>query len=194
MREELLWSQLKTTSLTEWLAFAFGVAQVVGARFNLRINFLAGIVSVILYIWVFYQFGLYAEAVLNLYYLFISIAGFFLWSKPGQAAIQRCSAADWQKAGTLFVTAFVLLSMVLHQYTTSTVPYWDALVSSIAWSGSWLLMKRKLENWWVLNLSNVLAVPLFLHKELVLTAALTLIYIVVALNGYFTWKKEIDAR
>lgn len=86
----------------------------------------------------------------------------------------------------------LLLYVILKQYTSSTVPFFDALVSAIAWAGSWLLMRRKLENWLVLNVSNVMALPLLWYKELSLTALLTLIYIYVAIQGYVAWKKEIS--
>jgi nicotinamide mononucleotide transporter len=59
--------QLKATTIIEWLAFLFGVAQVILALKNKAINFYAGILSVCLYIYVFYTYGLYAESILNLY-------------------------------------------------------------------------------------------------------------------------------
>jgi nicotinamide mononucleotide transporter len=78
---------------------------------------------------------------------------------------------------------------MLKYYTDSTVPYWDAWVSATAWAGMWLLAKRKIENWILLNISNAFAIPLLFHKNLPLYALLTLFLFIVAVQGYFKWNK-----
>jgi nicotinamide mononucleotide transporter len=88
--------------------------------------------------------------------------------------------------------------VLLTKFTTSNVPVWDAWVSSTAWAGMWLLARRKLENWTLLNLSNLFAVPLLCYKHLIMFAVLTLILFVVAIFGFFEWrdiwKKEQAAQ
>lgn len=175
------------------MAFSFGVIQVVLAWRNVYWNFYAGIISVILYSYVFYLFGLYAESALNIYYLIVSLWGLVIWKKKEGLIITRSSGKDWQLALSIFVLAFLFLYTILKYKTNSNVPAWDALVSSLAWSGSWLLSYRKLENWLVLNASNILAVPLLFYKGLPLTAILTVIYIIVAIMGYLDWRKELKA-
>lgn len=175
----------------------FGVAQVVLAMKNKTLNFYAGIVSVSLYIYVFYQFGLYAESLLQIYYLIVSVAGIVLWQKKGEKAllaITKTSQGEWIKATALFLGLFVLLFFILKTYTTSNVPYADALVSALAWAGTWMMIHRKLENWLILNASNVIAIPLLIYKGLELTAVLTLIYFIVAVLGYFRWKREMRSN
>nr|WP_315821276.1 nicotinamide mononucleotide transporter family protein [Paraflavitalea speifideiaquila] len=103
--------------------------------------------------------------------------------------ITRSSRQEWITVALIVVLGFVLLSFLLKQYTPSTVPYWDAWVSATAWAGMWLLAKRKLENWLLLNLSNAFAIPLLLHKQLPLYAGLTLFLFIVAIQGYIRWNK-----
>ena len=185
-------TQFSDTSFIEWLAVLFGIAQVVLAMKNKTLNFYAGIISVSLYIYLFYKSGLFAESLLNIYYLAISVAGIFMWQKKANNAplpISKTSKQDWMKASALFLVLFFVLSFILKTYTTSNVPYADALVSALAWAGTWLMINRKLENWLVLNLSNAIAIPLLIYKGLELTALLTVIYFVVAVSGYFSWKK-----
>ncbi len=187
-------TQFQNTSLTEWLAFLFGVAQVVLAMKNKMLNFYAGIISVSLYIYLFYISGLYAESLLNIYYLIVSVTGIILWRKKENEQflmITKTSSQEWMKAITLFLSLFFILYFILKTYTTSNVPYADALVTSLAWAGTWLMIHRKLENWLVLNLSNLIAIPLLIYKGLELTALLTVIYFIIALLGYFRWKKEM---
>lgn len=187
-------SQFELTSFVEWFAFLFGVAQVVLALRNQVLNFYAGIISVSLYIYVFYYSGLYAESLLNSYYLIVSIAGIFLWQKKEGTEtlpISRANNKDWLQAMVLFIILFFCIFIILRNFTNSTVPLADALVSSSAWVGTWLMIHRKLENWVVLNVSNLIAIPLLIYKGLHLTAILTIIYVVIAIMGYYRWKKTI---
>jgi nicotinamide mononucleotide transporter len=177
----------------EWIAFITGVLQVILAYANRRLNFYAGIISVSLYMIVFYNAGLYAESLLNLYYVFISIAGLILWQQQHIRDISHTTKAEIKKAFLLTLFLWITLVVVLRQFTQSDIPMADALVTAIAWTGSWLLLKRKVENWLVLNLSNLIAVPLHIYKGLELTAILTCIYIFIAMKGYFEWRKKAVA-
>jgi nicotinamide mononucleotide transporter len=93
--------------------------------------------------------------------------------------------------GGITIIGFVFLAFILQRWTNSTVPYWDAWVSATAWAGMWLLAKRKLENWVLLNISNAFAIPLLIYKHLPLYALLTVILFVVAVQGYFTWRRML---
>lgn len=77
----------------------------------------------------------------------------------------------------------------LQFHTDSDVPYWDAIVSAFAWAGMWLMAKRKMENWIYLNISNVIAIPLLLYKELYVYAGLTIFLFIVGVSGYIKWRK-----
>jgi nicotinamide mononucleotide transporter len=90
--------------------------------------------------------------------------------------------------GGIVAGGFVLLYYCLSHYTNSTVPAWDAWVSATAWAGMWLLARRKIENWILLNVSNAFAVPLLIYKHLPLYAVLTVILFAVAVQGYFHWR------
>lgn len=187
-------SQFYNTSIIEWLAFLFGVAQVVLAAKNLTINFYFGIVSVSLYIYVFYSFGLFAESTLNIYYLILSIIGILKWNQGKNLPITYTQKNEWLIVAGIFLVACSILFLVLKQFTTSTVPFLDAFVSAVAWAGTWMMIKRKVENWLILNISNLVAIPLQFYKGLELTSLLTIIYVVIAIQGYFAWRKEASLR
>ncbi len=186
--------QLQATTLIEWLAFGFGVAQVVLALKNKTINFYAGIISVCLYIYVFYSYGLYAESILNLYYLMVSVAGIFLWQQKNQASITFTTSREWMMTLMIAILSWAVLFLILKNFTPSTVPFLDAFVTAAAWAGTWLLIKRKVENWIILNVSNIVAIPLQIYKGLELTSLLTCIYVVVAVLGYVEWRKNASRQ
>ncbi len=191
----ILWEQIKQTGWLEWLGVGFGVAEVLFAKANKIWLYPAGIISVIITIYLFYTVGLYAESALNIYYLIMSIWGWWLWiyrkDKP-PLPVTRSNKKDKKITAAIVVTAFIFLYLILTNFTDSQVPLFDAWVSATAWAGMWLLAKRKLENWIWLNISNVFAIPLLFYKELPLYALLTVFLFVIAIQGYFKWKKIIN--
>ena len=106
--------------------------------------------------------------------------------------ISYCDRKDWITVFLIVIISFVLLTVLLKYYTPSTVPFWDAWISATAWAGMWLLSKRKIENWILLNISNLFAIPLLVYKQLPLFAALTLFLFIVAIFGYYDWRKIIQ--
>ena len=87
-----------------------------------------------------------------------------------------------------------MLYTVLVNFTDSTVPLADSWVSATALAGMWLLAKRKIENWILLNISNAFAIPLLLYKQLPLYAALTLFLFIIAILGYIDWNKMLNKK
>lgn len=137
---------------------------------------------------------LYADIALNMYYLVMSIYGWWYWKSTNsnvEQPITYSNKKEWRIVFGISIIGFGFLFLVLKYLTDSDVPVWDAWVSATAWAGMWLLAKRKIENWILLNISNAFAIPLLIHKELYLFAILTLFLFIVAIFGYFKWKKII---
>ncbi len=189
-----LYSQIINTSAIECIAVLCGMASVVFANRNHVWLYPTGIISTLIYIWLMAQYGLYAESLLNLYYLVMSIYGCILWSSKKEsenaAAISHNNKQDWIITSIICVAGWTILYTVLRKFTDSSVPVWDAVVSATAWAGMWLLARHKIENWILLNISNAIAIPLYIKKGIPLTAVLTLFLFIVAIFGYIRWKKQ----
>ncbi|WP_282017145.1 nicotinamide riboside transporter PnuC [Salegentibacter mishustinae] len=172
----------------------FGVVQVLLARKNNIDNYLFGIVSILISLWVLYQSKLYADIILNLYYLVMSIYGWFFWKfgkEKEETPISYSSKLEHLKALGIVLVCFTGMSYWLRFHTNSDVPLWDAGVSAFAWAGMWLMAKRKMENWIFLNISNAISIPLLIYKELYIYAGLTIFLFIVGTSGYFKWRKII---
>lgn len=181
----------------EWLAVSFGLLQVLLARRGSIWNYGAGIISTLLSVWLMASAHLYAEAGLNLYYFFISIWGIYAWSQQPVAQQKPAFATrrEWQTVALISILGTAAIAFLLHRFTPSDVPLWDASITAIAWAGTWLLTRRRVENWLVLNASNLLAFPLQLHKGLYLYALLTLLLTIIAFDGFRLWRKQaLDFR
>jgi nicotinamide mononucleotide transporter len=189
---DLLTDQMRHTTWLEWLAVLLGVTEVLLARKNNVLLYPAGIGSSAITITLLLEVGLYAESALSAYYIVMSIYGWYIWvRRAGQPPVKVAWATrnDWIVTLLIAFGGWGLIYLVLHHFTPSTVPVWDAWVSSTAWAGTWLLARRRIENWIVLNVSNLFAIPLLFHKNLALFSALTIFLFIVAVIAFFDWKK-----
>jgi nicotinamide mononucleotide transporter len=191
----LFQEQIIHTSLIEWLAVGFGVSEVLLAKKNSIWLYPTGIISILLSMFLLLNVKLYAETLLSIYYLVMSVYGWIIWKKrkqDGENQVSWSSNKELTIAVLISAIGFVVLYLVLRHYTDSDVPIFDAFVSATAWAGMWLLAKRKIENWIFLNISNIVAIPLLFHKKLPLMACLTTFLFIVAIFGFFEWRKIIN--
>lgn len=189
-----LGNEFINTPLLHWVGVLCGVVQVLLAKSNKVLLYPFGIVSILITLFVLYEAGLYAEQMLNLYYLVMSVYGWAHWSRNKNEPflpITYANRKEWTITVLIVGIGFVLLYVILTSFTDSTVPIWDAWVSATAWAGMWLLAKRKIENWVLLNISNAFAIPLLAYKGLHLYALLTLFLFIVAVFGFFEWKRIV---
>jgi len=192
---QLFYRELQHTSMIQWLATGFGISEVLLAKRNNIWLYPTGIVSIMLSMYLLLNVGLYAETLLNIYYLVMSVYGWIIWKKRAEQPALRISwstARELQIAVFISSAGFVFLYLVLRHYTDSDVPMWDAFVSATAWAGMWLLAKRKIENWIFLNISNIFAIPLMVHKKLPVFGILTTVLFVVAIFGFLDWKRKLN--
>lgn len=170
----------------------FSILQVLFSVRNKPINFLFGIAGIVLTLWVMFRAKLYAEFALNIYYLLMSIYGWWQWMSGANhkpRPITYSGVSSWMKSIAIVLLSFLLSWWLLKDFTDSDVPAFDAWVAAFAWAGMWLMARRKIENWIFLNVSNLLAIPLMLHKDLPLYALLSAFLFVAAVFGYFNWRK-----
>ncbi|MDB4924489.1 nicotinamide riboside transporter PnuC [Mucilaginibacter sp.] len=183
--------QIQQTTIWEWGAVSLGIAEVLLAKINNIWLYPTGIAGTAIGIYILMIAGLYAESALSVYYVVMSIYGWIYWVKKSdhpQVKISWTTRNEWIITLIIVFAGWGILFLLLKNFTASTVPVWDAWVSSTAWAGMWLLARRKLENWVLLNISNLFAIPLLWQKQLVLFSALTLFLFVVAIFGFFDWR------
>lgn len=199
---EIIDQIIQTFQSTSWLerfSVLCGVIQVLLSKNNKVSNYLFGILGIVSGMYVLFGAKLYADIALNMYYLVMSIYGWWYWKTNREAKeqpITRCNNREWMIVLSIVFGGFLILYFALIRFTDSDVPIWDAWVSCTAWAGMWLLARRKMENWILLNISNAFAIPLLIHKELYLFAILTIFLFTIAIFGYLKWAKimKIEAK
>ncbi len=171
----------------------------------------AGIVMPVIYIFVYYEAGLYADFGINVYYLLAAVYGWVLWKRGGRSreqteavesetnGIQRIfshpSPLGWGKGAmligaTLFV--FLFIAWILIRFTDSNVPWLDSFTTALSMVGMWMLAKKFVEQWWVWMVVDVVSAGLYVYKELYFTASLYLLYALIAYFGYRKWLQMME--
>jgi nicotinamide mononucleotide transporter len=189
---ELLQEQFAHIDTIQWIVLIFGVTEVLLARANNILLYPSGIIATTFSVYSLFYAQLYAECLLNFYYIIMSIYGWWYWVKKKNeppVKISITSKQEWITVAAIVFGGWFILYFVLSRFTPSNVPAWDAWVSSTAWAGMWLLARRKIENWILLNISNAFAIPLLFQKELPLFGVLTTFLFIVACKGYIDWMR-----
>ncbi|MET6999239.1 nicotinamide riboside transporter PnuC [Chitinophaga defluvii] len=184
----------------EAIAVLFGLLSVIFSKQNSVWLYPTGIISTGIYTYMLSQenFKLYAESGLNAYYFIMSVYGWYYWTRKDkqqhETPVSHTNRQELLIAGLIALIGWTIIYTVLRHFSDSNVPVLDAFVSATACSGMWLLAKRKIENWILLNISNFVAVPLLFYKHLYLTGCLTIVLFIIAIFGYFNWKKVFRAQ
>ena len=160
---------------------------------------ITGIIMPAIYLFVYYNAGLYADFGINIYYLFIALYGWVAW-KTGftlfgnkepkrELRISHTPRTAWIKAAVAYIIAQLGIYFVLTNYTDSTVPWSDSFTTALSIVGMWMLARKYIEQWWVWCVVDVVSSALYIYKGLYFTAILYAVYAIIAIFGYFKWKK-----
>lgn len=184
----------------ELLGAILGIAYIF---FSIRQNILTwpvGLLTSGLYVWVFFVSKLYADMGLQLYYVVISIYGWYEWLRGNQAnhsesiKVSRLSLKLGIVLALVSVVIFILIGFVLKNYTDSPVPMADALATALSIVATWMLARKILEHWLVWIFVDAFSIGLFWYKDLHPTVILFVVYTVMAFIGYIEWKKQFVAE
>ena len=182
-----------TTSLLELASFVLSVVTVALNIRQLHWAWLFSIVSSGLYAAVFFDARLYGDMGLQFVFILVSVWGWFNWLRGNDTherlQVTRLNTQDrWSSLGATLL-AFVLLAWFLKTYTDTDVPYADGFLTAGSLLGQVLLSRKKLENWHVWIVVDVLYVGLYIYKGLMLTALLYAIFVIMAIMGLRAWSK-----
>ena len=161
----------------------------------------ASIVMPAIYIFVYYDAGLYADFGVNLYYLLIAVYGWWSWkhgvlsntsaeaNHSKELPITHLPKRRWIPLTITTLLIFVHIGGILIYFTDSDVPWLDALTTALSITGMWLLAQKHIEQWWVWMVVDLVSVGLYIYKDLQFTAILYFLYAIIAVLGYRKWKQ-----
>lgn len=155
-------------------------------------NYPFGIVMVLLYAKIFYDYQLYSDALLQVYYFFIQIYGVWYWLQfreaDGKVIVVPLPRRQYLIYLLIAVIGWLTISTLMAQLTDASFPYWDGAVAALSVLAQFLLSRRHIESWYLWIAVDVLAIGLFWVKDLTPTAALYGVFLVLATIGLFQWR------
>jgi nicotinamide mononucleotide transporter len=178
----------------ETLAVALGVAYLVLAMRENSLCWYCAFFSTALYVWIFGDVSLYMESALNVYYMGMAIYGWFQWQRGG-VNHEGLEIVRWTvKQHGLAISTIVLIALVsgylLSIGTDARLPYLDSLTTWGSILTTVMVARKVLENWLYWIAINTISIYLYLDRGLEQTALMFMLYLVLAILGYYAWRKK----
>jgi nicotinamide mononucleotide transporter len=181
------------TSPLELISFVLSIMTVVLNIRQLHWAWLFAIVSSATYAVVFFDARLYGDMGLQGVFIAVSFWGWYQWLYGGAAhkplAVTTCDARGWIYCAIGWAIGFAILAVFLDHFTDTDVPNIDGFLTAGSLVGQVLLSRKKVENWIVWIIVDVLYVGLYVYKGLMLTAVLYALFVVLAAIGLVAWRR-----
>lgn len=190
---------IQTTPL-EAVAVIMGIVSVWYSRKENILVYPTGLINTTLYIYLSYKGHLLGEASVNLYYTIMSLYGWYLWNRktPDQTnyvlQITHSNTKEWLQQllffGVIYTTLFLVLTYAKSAFAPEAIPWADAFASATAYTGMWLMAKKKVESWIWWILTNIASIPLYFTKGYAFTSIQFMVLLILAIAGLISWKEK----
>jgi nicotinamide mononucleotide transporter len=197
---ETIWQQfiegMKQTGWLEYIAVFAGIASVWYSRKENILVYPVGLINTIVYIYLSFKYHLPGEASVNFYYTVMSIYGWYLWMKKDtrHETILHISYSNkqmWLNQVLFFLFFYVAIYFSLvylkENFFEGAIPWADAFASATAFTGMWLMTRKKVESWYWWIATNIASIPLYFVKGLVFTSVYYLVLLIMAFFGLAEW-------
>jgi len=168
------------------LALAATLCYVQASLYAWPLSILACGVNINLYA----QSGIYANSCLSVLYLILSLYGWYFWAKQDQShgsTIRHLASKYWLVSLVFVAGATLIIGMMLKLGAQSSVAWADALTTSLSLLGEWLICRKIIETWFIWAMVDSIYVGLYWHQDLPFHALLMVLYLIVAVAGYYRW-------
>ena len=194
---------MRATTVPEYIAVIAGIVSVWFSRIENIWVYPTGLISTIIYIFLSMNGHLYGEASVNLYYTIMSIYGWILWLKKDQqqhyvVSVQFSTRREWVQqllfCAFFYVAIFIALTWMKNEFAPEAIPWADAFASATAYTGMWLMARKKVESWYWWIATNIASIPLYFVKHYVFSSVFYFILLIMAIFGLIEWKKRAKLK
>ena len=190
---------MKQTTLPEYIAVFTGIVSVWFQKNENIWVFPIGLINTIIYVWISVKGNLFGEASVNFYYTVLNIYGWILWMRKNNQQqhvvnVEFSNAKQWLQHIVFFaffyITIFLILIYLKRSFAPNAIPWADAFASATAYTGMWLLAKKKVESWYWWIATNIASIPLYFIKGYVFSSVYYLVLLIMAFFGLIEWMKR----
>ena len=183
---------LDINQILEITGTALGLVYVVLEVLKKKFMWVVGLLTSAIYIYVFGSRGFYAMAGLNVYYVLISIYGFWKWTKaPDICHIPKVFAL---RGAVVLGLLFVSLGFLLGSLETAAMPWMEALITALSIVCTWMLSRSYIEQWWLWILANGLAAVMYAMQGMYPTVLLCTAYLLASIIGLRRWRQQLQRQ
>ena len=182
----------------EFLAFSFGIISVIYAKKENILVYPTGIICTVITVYILYKAQYFGDMMMNVYYSFMSIYGWWNWSRIENdkylLKITRFSKNDLGLTVFLFLlTVTITYAVYRFNLTEIKIPnYIDMFTSGLFFTAMWLMANKKLESWIFWIIGDIITVPLYAYRGLGMLSLQYIIFTILAIQGYIEWKKHLS--
>lgn len=183
----------------EAVVFVFGIASVYYSKRENILVYPTGLVATVITVYLLYKAGYRGDMMMNFYYSVMSIYGWYNWSrtKNHEVVVKVTRTTTKEKwIGFLMFLLTMLITWLVYKYdgyTLETANYIDIFTSGIFFTAMWYMAIKKLENWTLWIIADLISIPLYAYRGLGMLSLQFIIFTVLAFQGYFAWKKSMEA-
>lgn len=189
---------IQNTTVLEYIAVFAGIISVVFSRIENIWVYPTGLVNTIIYIYLSLKGSLLGEASVNFYYTVMSIYGWWLWTRKDRREkplvnVTYSSRKEWGQQVLFFLIFYTVIFFALtylKKEFQGAIPWADAFASATAYTGMWLMAKKKVESWWWWIATNIASIPLYFVKHFVFTSVYYVVLLVLAVFGLLEWQRR----
>jgi len=184
-----------------WIEIIAATLGIIAIYFQIKVKPFYWVISLVvssMYIIVYFSAKLYADMSMQFYYVGMSIYGLYVWLSGNYSSDKKIihiskikDLKSWLLIALISALSFFIIGYILKNFTDSNVPWWDSFTTSLSFVATWMLARKKIENWLIWIVVNATSVALYIYKQLYPTTILFIILTLLAIVGYFQWKREL---
>ena len=195
-----IYNGLIQTTPIEAVAVIMGIVSVWYSRKENILVYPTGLINTTLYIYLSFKGHLLGEASVNFYYTIMSLYGWYLWTRKTEdkttfvLQITRSNKKEWLQQllffGVIYAIIYLLLTYAKTAFAPEAIPWADAFASATAYTGMWLMAKKKVESWIWWILTNIASIPLYFIKGYAFTSVQFIVLLILAIAGWISWNQK----
>ncbi len=188
-----------THTLLELFAVTMNILSVIYAKRNSILVYPTGLIGTGIFVYILYNFSLLGDMIINFYFVLMSIYGWYYWAqkKDGQTLnnVSRTSIKEYYFILILGITSLISIYLVYNFYDKwdSWTAYVDTITTAIFFIAMYLMARRKVESWIFWIIGDLITIPLYFYKGLTISSIQYLIFLILAILGYISWKKILNS-
>ena len=187
-----------TQIVLESIVFIFGILSVIFAKKENILVYPTGLIATVISVYLLYVAGYLGDMIINAYFSIMSIYGWLRWSKKENDTMDLTISRTNNNEKVIGVLLFLITIVIVFgtynyfDYEIHFENYFDIIASGIFFTGMWFMANKKIENWILWIIGDIIVTPLYAYRGLGILSLQYLIFTLLAIAAYLKWRKILN--